>query len=104
MAASIFVQGAMRVVTTFAARVGSADRQFVQGAELVVTSLTRSVTFHLRGTHCGPGGETPPLRILSGQRRNIDHHCRGRVSRPAGMAGFIFVQGAMRVVTTFAAR
>ena len=29
-----------------------------------------------------PGGETPPLRVLSIQRRMIVHHRRGRVARP----------------------
>ena len=32
--------------------------------------------------HCRPGGETPPLRILSIHWRNFDHYRRGRVSRP----------------------
>jgi hypothetical protein len=39
MAGTKSVQGALRVVTTFAARVGSADGLFVQGAEVVVTTF-----------------------------------------------------------------
>ena len=81
MAGTKTVQGTMRIVTTFAAR-------FVPFARYA--PLT--------------GGETPPLRILSVQRHNFNHHRRGRVSRPAGMAGTKTVQGTMRVVTTFAAR
>ena len=75
------VQGADVVVTTFAARVGSADRQFVQGALRVVTSLTRSIRSIAPIESVGDGFPVP-----------------------AGMAGTKSAQGADVIVTTFAAR
>ena len=60
---------------------GMAGTKSVQGAYLVVPSLTRSIRSIVPIDLVGDGSPVP-----------------------AGMAGFIFVQGALRVVTTFAAR
>ena len=63
MAGGQFVHGAMRVVTASAARVGSADRQFVLGAEVVVTSLTRSVRYVVPIVENGTGNPSPTVMI-----------------------------------------
>ena len=63
MAGGKSVQGVVRVVTAFAARVGSADRQFVLGAEVVVTSLTRSVRYVVPIVENGTGNPSPTVII-----------------------------------------
>ena len=48
-------------------RVGSADRQFVQGAEVVVTALTRSIRYVVLIGGKGTGNPSPTARRAGGQ-------------------------------------
>ena len=82
-----------------------AGYKFVLGALRVVTSLTRSIRYIVPIDLVGDGSPVPAgmagFIFVQSALRAVGG---GLCAAPAGMAGYIFVQGALRVVTAFAAR